>query len=213
MIRERDVDNIVRELGLKSYEGSYKVLIMWMAERMNIVAANKLLKTLEEPTDRTVILMVAESRDRMLSTILSRVQQIVVPGQGIEVSGSRSVEYAAMFVSWMRLLFKLNMQTLSAWVDKAAELGREPLKLFLKFAQESVRACYLKTAAGVELKDELAFGDEKFNSSFPAMITNNNVEQICNALNEAQYSIERNAYAKITLMQLSFRLSKAIKNR
>ena len=62
MIRERDVDNIVRELGLKSYEGSYKVLIMWMAERMNIVAANKLLKTLEEPTDRTVILMVAESR-------------------------------------------------------------------------------------------------------------------------------------------------------
>ena len=60
---------------------------------------------------------------------------------------------------------------------------------------------------------ELVFGDEKFNSSFPAMITNNNVEQICNALNEAQYSIERNAYAKITLMQLSFRLSKAIKNR
>ena len=45
------------------------------------------------------------------------------------------------------------------------------------------------------------------------MITVNNIELIEQALDDAVFAIERNAYAKITLMQLSFRLSKAIKNR
>ena len=213
MIRERDADNIVRTLSLKSYEGGYKVLVVWLAERMNLTCANKLLKTLEEPTDKTLVILVAESRDGLLQTILSRVQQIVVPDLGAGISAERQSTFAAMFVSWMRLLFKLNMQQLSAWVDQTAGIGREIQKQFLQYAQESLRACFLKTAAGIALTRELQFGDEKFDTSFPAMITVNNIEQMMRALNEAAYAIERNANAKITLMQLSFTLSKQIKNR
>lgn len=213
MIRERDADNIVRTLGLKSYEGGYKVLIVWMAERMNLDCANKLLKTLEEPADNTLLLLVAESRDRMLQTILSRVQQIVVPDRGNALATERQTAMAALFVSWMRLLFKLNMQQLSGWVDQIATLGREQQKQFLQYAQESLRACFLKTAAGIELARELQFGDEKFNTSFPNMITPNNIEEMMQAMNDAAYAIERNAYAKITFMQLSFTLSKMIKRR
>ena len=213
MIRERDADNIVRTLSLMSYEGGYKVVVMWMAERMNLDCANKLLKTLEEPSEKTLLLLVAESRDRLLQTILSRVQQIVVPDQGTGLSAERRATFASMFVSWMRLLFKLNMQQLSVWVDQTAGIGREMQKLFLLYTQESLRACFLKTAAGHELMEELQFGDEKFNTSFPAMITVNNIEQMMQALNEAAYAIERNANAKITFMQLSFTLSKMIKKR
>ena len=213
MIREKDADNIVRTLSLKSYEGGYKVVVMWMAERMNLDAANKLLKTLEEPTEKTLLLLVAESRDRMLSTIISRVQQVVVPDLGMGLSDERRAEFAGMFVSWMRLLFKLDMQTLSAWVDRTAGIGREPQKRFLQYSQEALRACFLKTVGGIMLPGELAFGDEKFDTFFPTMITTNNIEQMNQAITDAMYAIERNANAKITFMQLSFTMSKMIKKR
>lgn len=213
MIRERDADNIVQTLSLKSYEGGYKVVVIWMAERMNLEAANKLLKTLEEPSEKTLILLVAESRDRMLSTIISRVQQVVVPNLGKGLPPELRASFASLFVSWMRLLFKLNMKTLSDWVDQVAGMGREPQKQFLQYAQESVRACFLKTAAGIELNNELQFGDEKFDTFFPSMITTRNIEKMNQAINDTLYAIERNANAKITFMQLSFTMSKLIKNR
>ncbi len=212
-IRELDADNITRTLALKSYEGGYKVLIMWMAERMNLNAANTLLKTLEEPAENTLILLVAESKDRMLTTILSRVQQIVVPERNTGISSEKREIYSQMFVSWMRLLFKLNMQTLSEWVDKTASVGREPQKNFLQYTQETLRACFLKTVAGISLHDELQFGDEKFDAAFPSMITQRNVEAMNKAIDEALLALERNANPKITFMQLSFTFSKLIKNR
>lgn len=211
MIRERDADNIIRTLGLKSYEGGYKVLVVWMAERMNVVTANTLLKTLEEPEGRTLLMLVAESRDRLLSTIVSRVQQVVVPDLGVSMSDARRAEFSALFVQWMRLLFKLNMKPLSDWVDKIAAAGRETQKLFLQYVQESLRACFLKTAAGISLRSELEFGDPKFDQAFPAMIAPRNIEQMNEALNEAMYAIERNANAKIAFMQLSFRMSRFLR--
>ena len=213
LIRERDADNIVKTLALKSYEGGYKVVVMWMAERMNLTTANKLLKTLEEPTEKTLLLLVTESKDRMLQTIISRVQQVVVPDMNRELSEERRGMFAGMFVAWMRLLFKLDMKTLSAWVDKTAGIGREPQKCFLQYVQESLRACYLKTAANIELPGELSFGDEKFDTFFPGMVTARNIEQMNQAMTDAIYAIERNANAKITFMQLSFTMSKRIKNR
>ena len=213
VIREKDADNIVKTLALKSYEGGYKVVVIWMAERMNRECANKLLKTLEEPTDKTLLLLVAESRDRMLSTIISRVQQVVVPDMGMGLSEERRMEYARLFVSWMRLLFKLEMKTLSDWVEQTAAIGRESQKRFLQYVQESLRACFLKTVAGIALPGELEFGDEKFDTFFPTMITVNNIEQMNQAITDAMYAIERNANARITFMQLSFTMSKLIKKR
>ncbi len=213
MIREKDADNIIRTLGLKSYEGGYKVLIVWMAERMNIAAANTLLKTLEEPAEKTLILLVSESRDRILSTIMSRVQQVVVKDLGVAMNEERQQKFAQMFISWMRLLFKLNMQPLSAWVDQTANIGREGQKMFLQYVLEALRACFLQTAAGIRLQKELEFGDQKFDAAFPAMITVRNIEQMNEAVNNAIYAIERNANAKITFMQLSFKMSRFIKNR
>ncbi|WP_026977292.1 ATP-binding protein [Flavobacterium tegetincola] len=73
-IRVDDAQEIVRVLSLKSYEGGYKVMIIWMADKMNIAASNKLLKLLEEPTDRTLFLLVAENEEDIIQTILSRCQ-------------------------------------------------------------------------------------------------------------------------------------------
>jgi len=70
---------IIKKLNFKPYESDYKVMIIWLPEKMNTQAANKLLKTLEEPSEKTVLLLIAENLDFMLSTILSRVQQVKIP--------------------------------------------------------------------------------------------------------------------------------------
>ncbi|MCA1746534.1 MAG: DNA polymerase III subunit delta, partial [Bacteroidales bacterium] len=75
-ISRNESNEVVRKLSLKSYEAPYKVLIIWLAEKMNASAANALLKLIEEPPDRTVFLLVAEHTDQIIPTILSRTQMI-----------------------------------------------------------------------------------------------------------------------------------------
>ena len=70
---------IIRKLSLKTFEGKFKVMIIWMPEKMNEATANKLLKILEEPTPNTVFILVSNQPDEMISTILSRTQQLKIP--------------------------------------------------------------------------------------------------------------------------------------
>jgi len=70
---------ILRKLNLRSYEGGYKVMIMWMASEMNTATANKLLKIIEEPPQKTLFILCADSQENMLATILSRCQVVNVP--------------------------------------------------------------------------------------------------------------------------------------
>lgn len=69
-----EAEDIVRKLSLKSYEGGYKVMIIWMAEKLNISASNKLLKLIEEPPPKTVLILIAENEEQILKTITSRCQ-------------------------------------------------------------------------------------------------------------------------------------------
>ncbi|UMB53064.1 DNA polymerase III subunit delta' [Lutibacter sp. A64] len=82
-----EAEQIVKSLTLKSYEGGYKVMIIWMAEKMNTSASNKLLKLLEEPPEKTVFLLVAEDEQQIITTIKSRCQILhfpLLPNEAIE---------------------------------------------------------------------------------------------------------------------------------
>jgi DNA polymerase-3 subunit delta' len=68
--------NILRKLNLTTYESDYKTMLIWMPECMNHHTANKLLKILEEPPEKTVFLLVAESREQLMATIQSRTQAL-----------------------------------------------------------------------------------------------------------------------------------------
>ena len=74
-----EAEEIVKALKLKSYEGGFKIMIIWMAEKMNTSASNKLLKLLEEPPEKTVFILVAENEDQIISTIKSRCQVLHFP--------------------------------------------------------------------------------------------------------------------------------------
>ncbi|MCK0130469.1 DNA polymerase III subunit delta' [Flavobacteriaceae bacterium F08102] len=73
-----EAEAIVKKLSLKAYEGGFKIMIIWMAERMNASAANKLLKLIEEPPSNTILLLICENEEQIINTILSRCQKITL---------------------------------------------------------------------------------------------------------------------------------------
>ena len=78
-ISKHEAVSISKKLSLKSYEGGYKVLIIWMAEKMNNECANQLLKLIEEPPEKTVVLLLTENVEIILDTIKSRCQKLHIP--------------------------------------------------------------------------------------------------------------------------------------
>lgn len=75
----RDAASLLRKLNMKAYEGDYKIAIIWMAEKMRTDTANKLLKLLEEPPEKTIFLLIAEDQDQLLATIKSRTALVKIP--------------------------------------------------------------------------------------------------------------------------------------
>ena len=79
MIYAKESSEIIRKLTLKTYEAEYKVMIIWLPEKMHESCANKLLKIIEEPPANTVFLLVSEQPDQIIGTIQSRSQRLTVP--------------------------------------------------------------------------------------------------------------------------------------
>ena len=71
MIAAREADDIIRKLSFKSFEADYKTMLIWLPEAMNEEAANKILKILEEPWEKTLFLLISEQPERLLPTIIS----------------------------------------------------------------------------------------------------------------------------------------------
>ena len=80
----RDAASLLRKLSMKSYEGEYKIAIIWMAEKMRVDTANKLLKLLEEPPEKTIFLLIAEDQEELLATIKSRTALVKIPAIGLD---------------------------------------------------------------------------------------------------------------------------------
>lgn len=79
LIYAKESDEITKTLSLKPIQGDFKITIIWLPEKMNEPCANKMLKLLEEPPERTIFLLCSEEPERMLPTILSRAQRINLP--------------------------------------------------------------------------------------------------------------------------------------
>ena len=79
LISAKESEEIIHKLQFKSFSSEYKAMIIWLPEAMNQEAANKILKILEEPWEKTLFLLIAERPDRLLKTITSRTQEIAVP--------------------------------------------------------------------------------------------------------------------------------------
>ncbi len=79
MIYERESGEILHKLSMQSREGGWRVVVVWLPEKMGETGANKLLKVIEEPPHKTLFLLVSEEPDKIIPTILSRTQRVAVP--------------------------------------------------------------------------------------------------------------------------------------
>jgi DNA polymerase-3 subunit delta' len=78
-IYERESESILRKLNLKSFEAEFKVMIIWLPEKMNQACSNKLLKMIEEPPSKTLFLLITENEEGVIGTIRSRAQLVKFP--------------------------------------------------------------------------------------------------------------------------------------
>ncbi|MBV6646589.1 MAG: DNA polymerase III subunit delta [Cyclobacteriaceae bacterium] len=79
-ISKEDARQIIKTVSMKSFEGGYKILFIWYAEKMNSSAANAILKVLEEPPEKTLYFLITYNYENLLTTILSRAQLVAIPG-------------------------------------------------------------------------------------------------------------------------------------
>jgi len=69
-------EEITKKLSLTAYEGGWKGVIVWQADKLNLAAANKLLKLVEEPPEKTILIFISNHDDRVLETLRSRCQSV-----------------------------------------------------------------------------------------------------------------------------------------
>ena len=145
---------INRKLGLKSFLGGWKVLILWLPEAMRVDTANKMLKLIEEPTDQTVLLFVSENANQLLATIRSRVQQIQVP-RLTESEGAEGMHhrYGIALPEAAQRLHVVEGNIAAALRMGGGSEGEEDHQLFVQW----MRSCYAQdTVATVDLADAFA---------------------------------------------------------
>lgn len=137
-----DTEQMAKTLALKSYEGGYKVMIIWMADKMNTESSNKILKLLEEPPAKTVFLLLTEEEDKILKTIYSRCQLLSLPLLSQNDLAQALVQYHRLEHNQAQSIAK----TAHGDYYKAQQLidaqGEEPIfeQLFLQWARGAFKA-------------------------------------------------------------------------
>ncbi len=161
LIRVKESNEIIRKLSMKTFNAEYKIMIIWMPEKMHPDAANKLLKLIEEPYPKTLFLLVAESAEFILPTIISRTQLVRVPRiadsdikAGLQQRAGISENAAEKIAS----ISEGNFGKALEYCDHTADLAQN-LELFMKLMRTSYS---FKAPEMVALAEELgALGREK----------------------------------------------------
>jgi DNA polymerase-3 subunit delta' len=216
LISKREADEVIRKLGFKSFEGGYKAVVVWLPERMNTEAANTLLKILEEPWDKTLFMLVSREPRLLLPTILSRVQQTVVPGSEFEArrnlhgaGADEAGEDFELFVELMRLSYNDRHLELMKWADRVASLGRERQKRLLENFLRLVRSS-LVIGAGLEDISYLWGAELDFCRKFSPFIGGHNVEALGAEMESALGQVRQNASGQIVFTHFALAVSKMI---
>ena len=207
MISAREADEIIRKLSFKSFEADYKAMLVWLPETMNEEASNKILKILEEPWERTVFVLVSEQPDRLLPTILSRTQEVLVAGEG---DGLRK-EYFELFCSLMRLSYSDKHLELIGWAEEVAQLSREQQRAFLRNAARLLRESFMLHAGLREIG--YLWGEElAFCTKFAPFVGTQNIEPLIAEIERAGAQIAQNGNPTIVFTHFALTVSKMIKH-
>lgn len=211
---------IIRTLSMKPYESDYRIMIIWLPEKLNEDAANKLLKIIEEPYAKTFFFLVSNNPEYIIGTIQSRVQRLqlapidsygnfVQPGIQTIDEEDRTF-FFEKFCSMMRLSYARKLYDMKAWSDEMGGLKRERAKSFLQYAQRLIRENYIMNLRQPEL-NYMQPDEEAFSTRFSRFVNARNVEGIMNELEKAENDISQNVSGKMVFFDLSLKLIMLLK--
>jgi len=191
-ISVHEADTILKKLRFKAYEGECKFMVIWLPERMNVQAANTLLKILEEPSGGTHFFLVSEHPEQLLPTIRSRCQMIRVNSSDnirhVSLQSEQQQEIAQYALDLITYCTEKKLLPAIQWCEEVAGFGRERQKQLVLCMLESIRNRYTK---------HLYSGSSLSSSFFPEATI---------ALDAALADIDRNVQAKMTFYTVALRL-------
>jgi DNA polymerase-3 subunit delta' len=212
-ISVNEARSILEKLSLSAVEGGYRTVVVYLPEKLNIQAANTLLKMVEEPPEKTLFLLITHQPEKVLTTIASRClfmrvrplsreeMRAVHPQQGAETAVQ-----ADLFHDLMDALVRKDLLGALETGEAVAALdSREKQKTFCRVAGEGLRNLFLLQQGLVDLadipEDELPFYRDTaggVRKNFPRLALA--------ALDRAQLLLERNVNQKILFTDLVNRL-------
>ena len=241
IIYSHQIKKLNRKLTLKVYDAKYRVVIIWMPEKMNIKAANKFLKLLEEPPNKTILLLVSEDKGLIIDTILSRLQQTRIPNYTVSDTIENSkIQKSESFLNFCRLS-NGNMGKVLSYSDEALP------SFFLDEFKVLNRLCFKNNFSEIsDWCDEISsktrqqqrnflsycltifreclvynFSDKsinlltneekKFLENFAKFVHEKNSIPIASLFDGAIKKVKRNANSKIIFFQLALELSDLLK--
>lgn len=139
-IRVNESQSIIKKLSLKAYESEFKIMLIWKAESLNTEASNKLLKLIEEPTDKTIILLVVEDEELLLPTISSRTQLVRIPPIKTASLTTHLVEQLGVNESVAKQSASLAEGNLTTALEKINQTEED--SYFFELFKRWMRACY-----------------------------------------------------------------------
>ena len=209
------VRSVIKKLAVSSFHSNFKIIIFWMADKMNEEASNMLLKTIEEPGDETVFILLTEDIRKLLPTIVSRCQVIGFGGINKKRTGAlENNEFEALFSDLMRNAFQANKNSKSLaqlinWSRIVGKMDKQDAQGFFKFSIELLRQAYLKN---MEIEELVSFKPTtEFNfDAFSRFITKNNIEELSSGFENAIYESSRNVKLSMIATDIAFKTTKLI---
>jgi len=213
IINAEDCNDIISTLGYKSYESEYKVMIIWMAEKLFHAAAPKILKILEEPPEKTLFILVCEDPDQVISTIRSRCLMVRIPPDKTIImpdDDAKENQYLQTFTNWMRHCYGMKVPELIAFSGDISKSGREKQKAFLHYGLHILELCPA-VAYGQSGRVNADPEEARFLEKFAPIINAAGLSGFHELFNDAIYHVERNAYAPALFLDLSLKIVRLFK--
>jgi len=207
-----DCNEIITTLSYKSYESDYKVMIIWMVEKLNYAAAPKILKILEEPPEKTLFILLSDEPDQVIKTILSRTLMVKIPksGTSCNVKGEDDLTHFVIFRQWMRDCYGTKITELIRFASEISKTGREKQKSFLNYSLKTIGYCASMNYLG-QLPEGIEGEESEFISKFSPHIKPDSLSGFNTLFNDAIYHIERNAYPSTLFLDLSLKIARQFK--
>lgn len=241
-INVKECNEIIKKLGLKTFEADHKILIMWMPEYLR-KEGNRLLKLIEEPPDNTIILLVAENQEELLNTILSRLQLVKVApftdeeiAQYLNNSGLSEEEknqITRLAAGNINAVISLEKDTSVSYSDELISWLRtsyklEPVELsawvndFARWGREAQKNFleyglhffreYLFTLMTNNSDIKLSANELESAEKMKSLLTPSKTEALIEIFNNCITAIQRNANPKILMMAESMAIGRIMRS-